>query len=107
MKGYIGDDRNKLLKLKAELEIYKNFENSILNDLSFLVSFITLIVTMIYNASVGTESAIRTATAYSSFILVVLLAVLTVIQIFHKTISSRSKWRKYIAIVIEDIEKEK
>lgn len=101
---YIGKDFNKLLKLKAELNIHENFENNTLNNLSFFVAACTLLITIVYNVCTESGQVMQEYLMFAVIILVTFLVILGIIQFFQKKTSARSKWRKYIAVVLEDME---
>lgn len=106
LKRYVGSDYDKILKIKAEIDIHKDFDSITLNGLSLLVSFITLLVTVIYNICAGTKTGILVYFAYAVLCMVILLVITTIILVFQRKTSSRSKWIKYISVVIEDMKKE-
>lgn len=106
LKRYIGDDHNKLLKLKAELEIHENYEGTTISNLSLLVSSFSLLVAIISGIATLTNSDGTELAVFGLVICIVLLIVLVIIRSFQKRTSSRSRWKKYIAVVVTDMKKE-
>lgn len=106
LRSYTDNDYDKILKLKAEIDIHRDFDKSILNNLSFLLSFMSWILAILYNVSIVKENGLQLYIVYAVFFLILLFMVITIVNMFFEKTSSRSKWIKYISIVIEDIEKE-
>ena len=106
LQSYINGDENKRLKLKAQI---KQYDGSMTETLSlvmgvaaFAISCISLIV------SVTNKDII--AVDISVFVLILLSIVLMVVLIAKWGINKfgyRDKWKKYIEVVLDDMEKEK
>ena len=101
---YVGNDNNRLLKLKAEAQAgdFIAFISTILSILSFLIASLTFILTIIFE--ITTKGAIE-----RNLVMVLMLIVVTGICVFiHgkiKAYEGVSKWRKYIQVAIEELEK--
>lgn len=106
LRSYIDNDYDKILKIKAEIDIHRDFNKSILNDLSFLMSFMAWILVIVYNVSIVKEDGLQLYIVYAVFFLILFFMVIIIANMFFEKTSSKSKWIKYISIVIEDIEKE-
>lgn len=101
IKKYIDKDYNKLLQLKAEVKMHSNFDDSVLKMLSFFMSAIALILTIINNF--GNKAL------YIDFVFGYggpFIFILMIVTVYNKKNSARSKWLIYIEIVLDDIEKE-
>lgn len=115
LQSYINGDENKRLKLKAQIKQYeKGIYESMAEILSLVMtvdalamSRINLIVSVI-NKDIGNNRLI--AVDVLVFVLILLCIVLMVVLIVKWGInkfSYRDKWKKYIEVVLEDMEKEK
>lgn len=97
VESYVKNDRNKLIKLRAELEYHRNFNESTQNSLAFLVACLSLMISVFgvldYDNRRGKLSFVLGTFA-------VFLVVLLVCLITHKTY--RRRWM----CIIEEVLKE-
>lgn len=115
LQSYINGDENKRLKLKAQIKQYEKGIYETMTELLSLVmtvdalamSRINLIVS-VTNEDIGNNRLI--AVDVLVFVLILLCIILMLILIVKWGInkfSYRDKWKKYIEVVLEDMEKEK
>lgn len=104
VKAYVGKDRNKLLKLKAEAESgdYNEFFSKIFTLLSFLIAAFALIITIFFEIFKNSESF---KVIYGMTMLLVLVVVCIYIRVRIKKFNNVPKWRGYIRVAIEELEK--
>lgn len=102
VKSYIGEDDNKRLKLKAQLKQHdKDTSQSAIAGISLIVSVVTLIVTVI---SAVCKSATVSAKIYMCWMLMIIVLVSGIYAWSEKKYGYRGKWKKYIQVVLEDME---
>lgn len=94
VKEYVGKDKNKLLKLKAEAKEgdYNKFITTILAVLSFYL---------------GADILVENSQIMKVLFLIVLLGLLVYVIIVMHQYKGCYKWRKYIQVAIEEIENPK
>lgn len=97
---YINHDKNKLLQLKADLKRHENFNDDTIKMLSFLMSAIALILTII-NGFGDKILFIKTALVYFGIFTFLGL----IVAFFSNRNPARSKWLKYISVALDEIEK--
>ena len=97
---YINHDKNKLLQLKADLKRHENFNDDTIKMLSFLMSAIALILTII-NGFGDKILFIKTALVYFGIFTFLGL----IVAFFFNRNTARSKWLKYISVALDEIEK--
>lgn len=97
---YINHDKNKLLQLKADLKRHENFNDDTIKMLSFLMSAIALILTII-NGFGDKILFIKTALVYFGIFTFLGL----IVAFFSNRNTVRSKWLKYISVALDEIEK--
>ena len=97
---YINHDKNKLLQLKADLKRHENFNDDTIKMLSFLMSAIALILTII-NGFGDKILFIKTALVYFGIFTFLGL----IVAFFSNRSTARSKWLKYISVALDEIEK--
>lgn len=97
---YINHDKNKLLQLKADLKRHENFNDDTIKMLSFLMSAIALILTII-NGFGDKILFIKTALVYFGIFTFLGL----IVAFFSNRNTARSKWLKYISVALDEIEK--
>lgn len=97
---YINHDKNKLLQLKADLKRHENFNDDTIKMLSFLMSAIALILTII-NGFGDKILFIKTALVYFGIFTFLGL----IVAFFSNWNTARSKWLKYISVALDEIEK--
>jgi hypothetical protein len=98
LESSIGSEKNKLLTLKAQLEIHKNSTSHDLNWLSLLIAAFSFVTT---------ASAVNPANVARIAIIEMAVLIVYFLCIWWSSKTNRNKWRQYIAIAIEEIEKEK
>lgn len=97
---YINHDKNKLLQLKADLKRHENFNDNTIKILSFLMSAIALILTII-NGFGDKILFIKSALVYLGIFTFLVL----IVVFFSNRNTARSKWLKYISVALDEIEK--
>ena len=104
VKEYVGEDRNKLLKLKAEAKEgdYITFITTIFAILSFLIAGLSFILTIVFETTV--EGSVE-RNLLSAAMLIAVVVILAYVHKKTKPYNCVSKWRKYIQVAIEEIEK--
>lgn len=96
VKEYIGDDNNKLLKLKAEVKIHKPGDDT--GNMAILLSTCSLILAIIYNVDRGLYMLY-------AFLLVSMILLLSIIQShYSKKRMMRKKWIAYVGTVLDNME---
>lgn len=103
LQRYVGQDFNKLMALKAQIEVHKDDCNDILGPGSFLVATFTLCVTIV---SAFKDNSPIQYFAYCFMGLTAILLFLEVFSFLQYKYKYRRIWRKYIEIVLEDMEKD-
>lgn len=103
IEEYAGEDINKRLKLKAMINIYdEDGKTDFLCSFSLLLSFFSFCIA-------GVNGLIEKQ-EYSLYILLFLIIIIVLLVIYlvnsNKT-NARKKWKHYLKVVLEDIEKEK
>lgn len=113
LQSYINGDENKRLKLKAQI---KQYEKGIYETMTETLSLVTTVdalaiscISLIVSAT-NTESGNNKPVEVLVIVLIILSIVLVLALIAKWGInkfSYRDKWKKYIEVVLEDMEKEK
>lgn len=103
LKIYIGEDTNKILKLKAQIKIHNSHTQGDISIISLLVSLMTLCVTIIAGLS---DSTTIEYIIYCIFGLMGLLVIIIIFNCKNKKYGYRNKWRRYIEAVLEDMDNE-
>lgn len=102
LKQYVGNDYNKVLKLKVELKDSYKREKAILPNWSIVLSTITLFLTV-------TENLCGITSSEYIFVVVGALWITSCMLIgsytLPKTTRILKKWRNCIEVVLEDMEK--
>lgn len=110
LQSYINGDENKRLKLKAQIKQYeKGIYESMTETLSQAVA-VAALATSCISLIVSVTNKEIIAVDISVFVLILLSIVLMVVLIAKWGINKfgyRDKWKKYIEVVLEDMEKEK
>lgn len=103
IREYAGNDINKQLKLKALIDLHDEGDKvGIFNYMSVLISVFSFCATVTYNLSGEQEYALYVISA-----MLVLLTVCVITLRFSKKTTSRKKWRRYLKVALNNIEKEK
>lgn len=110
LQSYINGDENKRLKLKAQIKQYeKGIYESMTETLSQAVA-VAALATSCISLIVSVTNKDIIAVDISFFVLILLSIVLMVVLIAKWGINKfgyRDKWKKYIEVVLDDMEKEK
>jgi hypothetical protein len=110
LQSYINGDENKRLKLKAQIKQYeKGIYESMTETLSQAVA-VAALATSCISLIVSVTNKDIIAVDISVFVLILLSIVLMVVLIAKWGINKfgyRDKWKKYIEVVLDDMEKEK
>lgn len=111
LRKYINGDKDKILKLKVQLELHKKFRENTFSQLAFCVSVFSLIISTIVsvfnicnsiNLNVQGETFIIAICILFFIIMIMVCATYNV----YTSNCSRQKWMKYIEYALQDIEKE-
>lgn len=114
LRKYINEDKDKILKLKVQLDLHKNFNQNTLSLLAFCVSVFSLMIsTMVsaYNISVSMKAENLNEQGGLTIITIVLLFLIIIVMIeiafkYYSFNYTREKWMRYIEYALQDIEKE-
>ena len=103
LRRYIGNDRNRLLKIKAELQKEIDHEEQTIKVLPIYVSIVAFLV--------SAAGYVLNKPQMSFYILMVFATIFVVerlIDSFNKKDARQKKrqWRRYIQFALEDLEKE-
>lgn len=102
LNAYIGEEHNRLLKLKVELKNSYESESAILPNWSIVLSSSALCLSIAGNVYGGKSD---------QYIIIALVALWIILSTkigvlkMPKDFKARKKWRKYIEVVLEDMEK--
>lgn len=99
VQEYIGNDYNKLLKLKAEVLIHKDTEKDHEPIFASLISILALILSIM---SVLDKRLVISFGAFSIFVIGTLNAIES---FFSRTTYAHKRWIRHIEVVLDDIEK--
>lgn len=99
LESTIGNDYDRFLMIKAELEIHKNSSSHDFSLLSFMISIFSFITTGV--------ALINKPIAACMVVLESIPVIVLCLCISWSSKTNRSKWRKYIAVVLEEFEKER
>ena len=103
LNSYIGDDYNKLLLLKAQVNINSNWEETTISIFSLIISVMVFVTTIIYNVS--SEYNIITYVGYCALCLFCIFVIAAAWSSNSHKNSARREWEKYIEIVLDEIER--
>ena len=102
LQSYINGDENKRLKLKAQI---KQYEKGIYESMTETLSLVIAEVALVISCFSFTESVEAFVAAEALFSIVFIFALIAKWAI--NKFGYRDKWKKYIEVVLEDMEKEK
>lgn len=106
MKDYIGDDRNRILQLKALVKYHDCNRVSILDIISKIITVSSFVLVILYNISKDSEKFIS-GYGVVAFACLITILVIDVIGIAgNKRKFSREKWRHYIEVVLTEMERD-
>ena len=100
VQEYVGEEHNKLLRLKAECSIHKVDNFSILDKIIPVITLMLSILGVIYSGG-DTTRYIKVSLAY----IIILLIVLAIERIFGTRTIRIKKWINYVEVVLNDMEK--
>lgn len=108
---FLSGDSNKYLWLKAQIEIHRKFKESTLPLLSLVLTIISLVcsilnIAMLINSQNDFDKVIQIAVAISLVVLMIaMIVMMAVTNNSNKKYSSTDKILEYIAVVLDDIDK--
>lgn len=115
LKNYIGNDYDKILQLRAEIEKHKNFKEKSLANYSLFFSVSSVIMGIFYNAYSIYNDLVTGSNKYIIGILIIWISISVVAAIIliciivslcnSKFEHKRDEWVAYISVVLDDIEK--
>ena len=101
LRRYIGNDRNRLLKIKAELREKKELDEELWKELPLGLSTIALFLTA---ASYVLDRNLMMVYVMTALAIITFLTFIW--NVYANKISKRKKWNRYIQFALEDLEKE-
>ena len=104
LQRYIGQDFNKLMDLKAQIEVHRDDSNDIFGPSSFIVATLTLCVTIL--SSIQDDIKSIQYLAYCFIGLTAIFVFLELLSFLQYKYKYRRIWRKYIEIVLNNMEKD-
>lgn len=111
IKQYIGDDENKLLKLKVLVRMHDDGNKvNFFTYFSCIMSTLAFCLVIIYNTSPTLPTGAKDLSNYSQYALMALCVILFITVaciINNKKNNQRNYWCKHIAIVLEEMLKDK
>lgn len=114
LREYINGDKNRILKLKVQLDLHKNFRENTFSQLAFCVSIFSLMISTMASVFDIIESMnVKNLNVQGvTFIIAIFISFLIIMIMVCATYNvytsnySRQKWMKYIEYALQDIEKE-
>lgn len=113
LKKYINGDKNRILKLKAQLDLHKKFRENTFTQLALCVSVFSLMISTLasvfsISASMKTENlnVLGVIIIIGIFILFCLIMSFVIVATHYGMNYRKEKWMKYIEYALQDIEKE-
>ena len=114
LREYINGDKNRILKLKVQLDLYKNFRENIFSQLAFCVSIFSLMISTMASVfdiidsmnvkNLNVQGVTFIIAIFISFLIIMIMVCAT--YNVYTSNYSRQKWMKYIEYALQDIEKE-
>lgn len=101
LRRYIGNDRNRLLKIKAELREKKELDEELWKELPLGLSTIALFLTA---ANYVLDRNLMMVYVMTALAIITFFAFIW--NVCANKISNRKKWDRYIQFALEDLEKE-
>lgn len=114
LREYINGDKNRILKLKVQLDLHKNFRENTFSQLAFCVSIFSLMISTMASVFDISDSmnvknlnvqGVTFITAIFISFLIIMIMVCATYNVYASNYS-RQKWMKYIEYALQDIEKE-
>ncbi len=104
LQKYVGDDKNKYLKLKAQIKKYDMNKINILDYMIKLVSILAFALTIMHNLTGGATFWYEIYAIFS----MILLLVLSIINVFFNRSERKIEtWVRYIDVALEDMARDK
>jgi hypothetical protein len=114
LREYINGDKNRILKLKVQLDLYKNFRENTFSQLAFCVSIFSLMISTMASVfdiidsmnvkNLNVQGVTFIIAIFISFLIIMIMVCAT--YNVYTSNYSRQKWMKYIEYALQDIEKE-
>lgn len=114
LREYINGDKNRILKLKVQLDLHKNFRENTFSQLAFCVSIFSLMISTMASVfdiidsmnvkNLNVQGVTFIIAIFISFLIIMIMVCAT--YNVYTSNYSRQKWMKYIEYVLQDIEKE-
>jgi len=114
LREYINGDKSRILKLKVQLDLYKNFRENTFSQLAFCVSIFSLMISTMASVfdiidsmnvkNLNVQGVTFIIAIFISFLIIMIMVCAT--YNVYTSNYSRQKWMKYIEYALQDIEKE-
>ena len=114
LREYINGDKNRILKLKVQLDLHKNFRENTFSQLAFCVSIFSLMISTMASVfdiidsmnvkNLNVQGVTFIIAIFISFLIIMIMVCAT--YNVYTSNYSRQKWMKYIEYALQDIEKE-
>jgi hypothetical protein len=114
LREYINGDKNRILKLKVQLDLHKNFRENTFSQLAFCVSIFSLMISTMASVfdiidsmnvkNLNVQGVTFIIAIFISFLIIMIMVCAT--YNVYTSNYSRQKWMKYIEYALHDIEKE-
>ena len=114
LREYINGDKNRILKLKVQLDLYKNFRENTFSQLAFCVSIFSLMISTMASVfdiidsmnvkNLNVQGVTFIIAIFISFLIIMIMVCAT--YNVYTSNYSRQKWMKYIEYALQYIEKE-
>lgn len=114
LREYINGDKNRILKLKVQLDLHKNFRENTFSQLAFCVSIFSLMISTMASVfdiidsmnvkNLNVQGVTFIIAIFISFLIIMIMVCVT--YNVYTSNYSRQKWMKYIEYALQDIEKE-
>lgn len=114
LRKYINGDKDRILKLKVQLDLHKNFNEITFSRLAFFISIFSLTISTLVsvfniNDSMHIEGLNVQGQLTISAIAILFIIIMVMVEVtlkFYGGNYRREKWMKYIESALQDIEKE-
>ena len=107
-------EKNRILKLKVQLDLHKNFRENTFSQLAFCVSIFSLMISTMASVfdiidsmnvkNLNVQGVTFIIAIFISFLIIMIMVCAT--YNVYTSNYSRQKWMKYIEYALQDIEKE-
>lgn len=114
LRKYINGDKDRILKLKVQLDLHKNFNKITFSRLAFFISIFSLTISTLVsvfniNDSMHIEDLNVQGQLTINAIAMLFFIIMVMVEVtlkFYGLNYRREKWMKYIESALQDIEKE-